>query len=144
MFFLWREKMGDWTFTFFKVMLFPIIMMIIGLFNIYRPPSQDSPFIRRGLLYTPKMSDEKWNASCKHSGKLSWIVGRILFIFSPLPMLCICWCDANTVKIVGDCLIAIQVFFISVVLLYGDISWKKISKNWKNGNRSATIYRDKI
>ncbi|HQB00702.1 MAG TPA: hypothetical protein PLG16_06640 [Planctomycetota bacterium] len=134
--------MGDWTFMFFKVMLIPIIAMVVGLQGIYKPPSQDS--LDRGLLYTPKMNDEKWNASCKHYGKLLWIAGRILFIFSPLPMLCICWCDANTVKIVGDCLIAIQVFFISVVLLYGDISWKKISKNWKNGNRSATIYRDKI
>ncbi|HRU50714.1 MAG TPA: hypothetical protein P5543_00800 [Planctomycetota bacterium] len=60
--------MGDWTFMFFKVMLIPIIAMVVGLQGIYKPPSQDS--LDRGLLYTPKMNDEKWNASCKHYGKI--------------------------------------------------------------------------
>ncbi|HNZ65978.1 MAG: SdpI family protein [Planctomycetes bacterium] len=131
--------MGDWTFTFFKVMLIPIISMVGGLFGIYIPPIEiNSMFGYRSLM--SKKSQETWDFAQQHSGKLFWILGKYLFILSPLPILCVCWCDKNIVEIVESSILLCQVLVMLFSIILTEIALKKNFD--KNGNRKQTpIYK---
>ena len=131
---------GDWTFTFFKVMLIPIISMVGGLLDIYIPPIK-SPMMAFGYRSPmAKKSQETWDFAQQYSGKLSWILGKYLFILSPLPILCVCWCDKNIVEIVESSILLCQVLVMLFSIILTEIALKKNFD--KNGNRKQTpIYK---
>ena len=129
--------MGDWTFTFFKVMLIPIISMVGGLFGIYIPPIEiNSMFGYRSLM--SKKSQETWDFAQQYWGKLFLLLGKYLLIFSLLTIIFIYKRDQKTVEIVGGSWIIFQIILMYCSFILTEIALKKNFD--ENGNRKQNNF----
>ena len=122
--------MGCWLFMCLKVMLIPIGMILIGIFQQYLPPKKIS--FKCDLLMLNR-SQETWDFAQQYWGKLFLLLGKYLLIFSLLTIIFIYKRDQKTVEIVGGSWIIFQIILMYCSFILTEIALKKNFD--KNGNR---------
>lgn len=132
--------MDFWIFMFIIVLVIPIAMIGIGLLFIYKPPKQiNSLYGYRTSM--SKKNQETWDFAHQYCGKLWWILGKQLLIFSIMPMIFVYGYEDNIVDTVGGFVIAFQSILMCCSIIPVE---RALRKNFdKDGHRKETICKDR-
>ncbi len=88
-----------------------------------------------------KKNQETWDFAHQYCGKLWWILGKQLLIFSIMPMIFVYGYEDNIVDTVGGFVIAFQSILMCCSIIPVE---RALRKNFdKDGHRKETICKDR-
>ena len=97
-------------------LLMPVIMIVVGIIMMKRPPKKINAFV--GYRTSRSMDNqESWNFANKHSGKLMIMFGIIAIIPSVVIMLPFYGSDDDTIGIISTVIMVFQFILIIIPII---------------------------
>lgn len=103
--------MGFWIFMMFSDLLIPIMMIGFGKYFIKKAPKEVNDFFGYRTTMSMKNKDT-WEFAHHYCGKLWFIIGLFMLLFSVIAMLFVIGRDENVVGTFGGILCGIQLVFL--------------------------------
>ena len=97
-------------------LLMPVIMIVVGIIMMKRPPKKINAFV--GYRTSRSMDNqESWNFANKHSGKLMIMFGIIAIIPSVVIMLPFYGSDDDTIGMISTVIMVFQFILIIIPII---------------------------